>query len=88
MKIERANPQKAALMTHPVCSFVRWNCVLKSPRMSPRTAKMIAVAMRAMQLATNICPGALTAVGFPVFVSELTIVSLLAILLPGTPKCP
>ena len=56
MKIDRPKPQNAAPEIHPRFVLFRWKSVSKSPMMSPRMAKDIAVAMSAMQLAVKSRP--------------------------------
>jgi len=53
MMTDNANPQKAIPVIQPTLVLSSANSVPHVPRMSPRTAKVIAVATSAMQLAMN-----------------------------------
>ncbi len=53
IKMAIVNPQKASPTIQPSCVLVSAKCSLRSPRMSPLTAKMTAVEINATQLARN-----------------------------------
>src|SRR3712207_2026180 len=53
MMTDSANPQKAMPVIQPMFWLSNEKSVPQAPMMSPRTAKVIAVAISAMQLATN-----------------------------------
>src|SRR3954463_1719998 len=51
--IASVKPQNAVPFTQPTCSFVRLNWAIQSPVAPPRSAKLMAVVIRATQLAVN-----------------------------------
>lgn len=63
--IVSVKPQKAVPLIQPICSLVSPNSDRQMPIASPRKARLIAVTIKAMQLAQNNCVNSIASL--PIF---------------------